>query len=308
MNKNFVVKTFRMGMLKLKKYAPHILVGAGVVGTVTSTVLACKATTKISGVLEQSKNDIEIINAAANDTTLEVEYTEEDRKKDLAITYAKTGVEIAKLYAPAVILGVASIGCVLTSHKILNGRNAALAAAYAGVDKAFKEYRSNVIEKYGEHIDKELRYGIKAKNITEIEIDDETGKEKKIKKSVDVIEGDVPNYSPYAKFFDEASPYWQKDADYNLMFLRGVQNWANDYLKANGYLFLNDVYKELGIPCTKAGQVVGWVYNKDNAIGDNYIDFGMYDIRREPVRDFVNGYERSIILDFNVDGYILDLI
>lgn len=308
MNKNTIVKAVNVGMLKLKKHAPHILVGTGVVGTVASTVLACKATTKISDILDRAKNDVEIINAAVNDETLEVEYTEEDRKKDLAITYTKTGVEIAKLYAPAVILGVASIGCILTSHKILNGRNAALAAAYAGVDKAFKEYRSNVIEKYGDHIDKELRYGIKAKNITEVEIDDETGKEKKVKKSVDVIEGDIPDYSPYAKVFDEASPYWQKDADYNLMFLRGVQNWANDYLKVNGFLFLNDVYDELGIPRTKAGQVVGWVYDKDNAIGDNYIDFGMYDIRREPVRDFVNGYERNIILDFNVDGYILDLI
>ena len=64
----------------------------------------------------------------------------------------------------------------------------------------------------------------------------------------------------------------------------------------------------LGIPRAKAGQVVGWVYDAKNPIGDNYVDFGIYDIHRETVRNFVNGYERTILLDFNVDGNILDLM
>ena len=61
----------------------------------------------------------------------------------------------------------------------------------------------------------------------------------------------------------------------------------------------------LGIPRTKAGQVVGWIFDKDNPIGDNYVDFGLLNTQNE---DFVNGYKRSVLLDFNVDGMILDRI
>ena len=308
MSKTAIVKTLNKTALKLKKYAPTILVGVGVVGTVASTVLACKATTKLEDVLEQTKGDVDIIHTAVKDETLEGKYSEEDSKKDLAITYAKAGVQIAKLYAPAVILGVASIGCILTSHNILNKRNAALASAYIGIDKAFKEYRGRVVEKYGDVIDKELRYGIKAKTVTETEVDEETGEKKKVKKTVYTSNGSHKDISAYAKFFDEGSIYWENDPEHNLMFLRARQNWFNDKLKADGYLFLNDVYDELGIPRTKPGQIVGWIYNENNPIGDNYVDFGMYDVNYEPARDFINGHECNILLDFNVDGPILDLI
>ena len=92
------------------------------------------------------------------------------------------------------------------------------------------------------------------------------------------------------------------------MFLFKQQNYANDTLKARGYLFLNEVYDMLGIPRTKAGQVVGWIYDEKHPIGDNFVDFGIVDVNNERSRAFMNGYERSIILDFNVDGNILDLI
>ena len=71
-----------------------------------------------------------------------------------------------------------------------------------------------------------------------------------------------------------------------------------------------DVYDMLGIPRTKAGQIVGWLYRPEdpNYKGDNHVDFGIYDYTKEINRDFVNGYERTILLDFNVDGPIYDLI
>ena len=64
----------------------------------------------------------------------------------------------------------------------------------------------------------------------------------------------------------------------------------------------------LGIPRTRAGQIVGWIYDKKNPIGDNYVDFGIYDTNKEANRNFVNGYERTILLDFNVEGNILELM
>lgn len=292
--------------LQLKKHSPEILVVAGVVGTVASTVMACRATTKVSVILEETKEQIDSIHEVSSNEEYADKYSEEDAKKDTAIVYAQTAVKLAKLYAPSVILGTLSLGCILSSHNILHKRNVAIAAAYATVDKSFKDYRGRVVERFGETVDHELKHSIKAQKIEEVVVDEETGKEKKTKKTVDV--SGVDGYSDYARFFDDACKGWQKDPEYNLMTLRATQQWANDLLKANGHLFLNEVYDMLGIPRTKAGQVVGWVYNTENPVGDNYVDFGIYNIYREANRDFVNGYERSILLDFNVDGNIWDLI
>ena len=293
--------------LQIRKHSPEILMIAGVVGTVASTVLACKATLKVNEVLEEKKNTIDAIHTCLENET--IEYTEEDSKKDLTILYAQTGIKLVKLYAPAVILGALSITSIVAGHKILKKRNLALAAAYAVVDKGFKDYRKRVVERFGEQLDKELRYNLKAKEIEEV-VKDKDGNEKVEKKVVNVIDSENPlnGVSEYAKFFDEVSTNWSKDPEYNLMFLRRQQDRNNEKLKATGYLFLNEVYDMLGIPRTQAGQVVGWIYDKKNPNGDNYVDFGIYDVHSEAKRGFVNGVERSILLDFNVDGVIYDKI
>lgn len=293
--------------LQIRKHSPEILMVAGVVGTVASTVLACKATLKVNEILEEKKNTIDAIHTCLENET--IEYTEEDSKKDLTILYAQTGIKLVKLYAPAVILGALSITSIVAGHKILKKRNLALAAAYAVVDKGFKDYRKRVVERFGEELDKELRYNLKAKEIEEV-VKDKDGNEKVEKKVVNVVDNENPlnGVSEYAKFFDEVSTNWSKDPEYNLMFLRRQQDWANEKLKATGYLFLNEVYDMLGIPRTQAGQVVGWIYDKKNPNGDNYVDFGIYDVHSEAKRGFVNGVERSILLDFNVDGVIYDKI
>lgn len=311
MSKNKLVTTVTASLgkvgLTLKKHSPEILVVSGVIGVVTSTVLACRATTKVSEVLEKAKDDIETIHAVAEDPEFAEQYTAEDSKKDLAIVYAKTGIEIAKLYAPAVILGTLSITGILASNNILRKRNVALAAAYAAVDKGFKEYRGRVVERFGEAVDRELRYNIKAQEIEETVVDEKTGKEKTVKKTVEVIES--PHDNPCAKWFDESSRHWVKDANLNLMFLRAQQNYFNDLLKARKYVFLNEVYEALDIDPTPMGQHVGWIYDPDNVNhqGDNHIDFGIYSAYRG-ARNFVNGLERSILLDFNPDGDILSLM
>lgn len=300
-------KTFKKVGFKIKKNSPELLIGAGIVGVVASTVMACKATTKLNDILKDSEEQINQVHEATTDIKLAGKYTEEDAKKDLFIIYVQTGVKVAKLYAPAVLVGGLSLASILTSHKILKTRNVAIAAAYKAVDKGFKEYRSRVVDRFGEEIDKQLRYNIKAKEIETVTVD-EKGKEKIEKEVVQVSEFDPEQYSEYAKFFDNGNPYWEKDAEYNLMFLRNQEKYANDKLQANGYLFLNEVYDMLGIPKTKAGQVVGWIYDKNHPIGDNYVSFGIYDINKPANRDFVNGIERTILLDFNVDGNILDMM
>lgn len=288
---------------QLKKHSPEIFVVAGVAGTVVSTVMACKATTKVNPILEEAKAMIDNIHAIAEKP--DTEYTKEDTNKALAITYTKTGLELAKLYGPAVLLGAASITCILTSHKILRKRNIALAAAYATEHIGFKEYRGRLIERFGEELDKELKYNIKAKEVEEV-VTNEDGTETTVKKTVNVAD---PNLnSDYARFFDEYCTGWSKVPEYNLVFLKQQQNYANDILKTRGHLFLNEVYDMLGIARTQAGQIVGWVYDLEHPVGDNFVDFGIYDLYDERKRDFVNGRERSILLDFNVDGNIWELM
>lgn len=302
---NKMTRTVNMAGLKLKKRSPEILLALGVVGTVVSTVTACKATTKISIILDTAKEDIASVHECKQKEELKNKYTLEDSRKDLAIIYTQTGVKLVRLYAPAIILGTMSITSILASNNILRKRNMAIAAAYATVDKSFKEYRGRVVEKFGEEIDRELKYNIKAKEIEEAGVD-KKGKEITVKKEVQAVDPNM--YSEYARFFDDGCAGWEKDSEYNLMLLKSEQNYANDRLKARGYLFLNEVYERLGIPPTKAGQCVGWIYNPDHPVGDNFVDFGIYDLYKEKNRDFVNGYERTILLDFNVDGDILDLI
>ena len=302
---NKITGAFNKVGYQIKKYSPEICVVAGVVGVVTSAVMACKATTKVSEILDETKETLDVIHKGVEDGNINgKEYTQEDSKKDIAITYAQTGIKFVKLYGPSIILGGLSLTSIITSNVILRKRCGALAAAYATVDKGFKEYRERVTERFGADVEREIRYGVKTQEVEETVVA-EDGTETVVKKTVSTIDPEVAvNCSPYAKFFDEASPYWEKDPEYNLMFLKAEQNYANDLLKARGYLFLNDVYKRLGIPETKAGQVVGWIYDEKCPVGNNYVDFGIHTSDREKTRDFVNGYENCILLDFNVDGDI----
>lgn len=293
----------------MRRHSPEILVIGGAVGTVVGAVMACKATTKLETVIETRKDEVVAIREYAKrpDVIEAGNYTEKDCQKDVAITYARMGLDLIKLYGPSVIIGGASLGCMLTSHNIIRKRNMALAAAYATVDKSFKDYRNNVVERFGEQLDKELKYNIKQKEVEEIVVDDE-GNQTTVKKTVTVAS---PMQNEYAFFFDETCRCWTKSAEANKVFLLNVQNWANEKLQSRGHLFLNEVLDELGMDRTRAGGEVGWMYDpKGIDCGDNYVDFRLFDqcgIERydERKRAFINGQERSILIDPNVDGPIL---
>ena len=300
-----LTRTFNRTGLKIKKHSPEILLVTGTVGVVASTVMACKATLKVEEIVDEAKEKIDTIHQVSADPAMAEKYSEDDGNKDLAIVYTQTAVKFIKLYGPSVTIGVASLACMIGSNRILNKRNAALAAAYAAVDKSFKEYRGRVIERFGKQMDRELRYNIKAQEIEETTVD-ANGKETVTKKTVDVM--DPNSYSQYAIVFDDSNEGWDPDPERSKYFLIQQQNWANERLKSRGHLFLNEVYDMLGAKRTKAGAQVGWVYDEKNCEGDNSVDFGIFDTNSPKARDFVNGIEKVIVLDFNVDGYILDMI
>ena len=306
---NKITRTFHKVGFKLKKHSPEILVVAGVIGTVTSAVMACKATLKVNDVIDETKETIEDIHYCVGKglkTADGEEYTQEVANKELTIVYIQTGWKFAKLYGPAVLLGVASIGCMVGSNKILRKRNIALGAAFTAMDKSFKEYRGRVIEKFGKDLDRELRFNTKAKQIEETVVD-ENGKESTVTKTVEIVDPNV-THSIYSVVFCEGNTGWTKNAELNKVFLLQQQNYANDKLRLNGVLTLNEVYDMIGAPRTAYGQLAGWVYTEDSSVGDNFVDFGIFDINSEKKCDFINGIERSIILDFNCIGNILDYI
>lgn len=302
---------------QLKKHSPEILVVAGVIGAVASAVMACKATLKAEKVLDETKEKMNKVHESTEKGRTEAgeEYSAEDAKKDTTLVYIQAGAKLAKLYAPAVALGAMSITGILTANNILRKRNVALAAAYTAVDKSFKEYRNRVIERFGQEIDRELKYNIKAEKVKKTVVDEETGKEKKVKETTFLA--NPSGVSGYAKFYEKytldeegnsvLNPNWENNNDYNFMFLKAQQRLANDVLRSRKRLFLNEVYHMLGLPATKAGQIVGWIYDPENPVGDNYVDFNLCE-GSLIYSDCADETAPGILLDFNVDGNIWELM
>ena len=300
---NKVSRSIHKVGFKFKKHGPEILVVVGVVGIVSSTVMACKATTKVNDIIDEAKETIDKIHDGVENhkhTSDGEEYTQEIANKDLSIVYAQTGLKFVKLYGPSIALGIVSIGCMVGSNQILRKRNAALAAAFAAVDGSFKDYRKRLIERFGKDLDRELRFGIKAEEVEETAVD-ENGNETTVKKTVQVVDPNTA-HDLYSVIWCEGNTGWTKNAELNKAFLIQTQNYANDKLKMNGVVTLNEVYDMLGAPRTAYGQLAGWVYTEDCTAGDNFIDFGIWNGNDPKVCDFVNGKERSIILDFNCIG------
>jgi Family of unknown function (DUF6353) len=290
--------------LLAQKHSPSILFGVGVVSMVGSTVLACRATLKLDEVLsniEAEKGKTVQVKELVDspEYTGEETYTDSEMKRDVSIILVRGTVQVIKLYAPAIVVGGIGIVCLTKSHQILMDRNAALTAAFVAVDRAFKQYRARVVDRYGEDTDRDLRYDNEEVDV----IDEETGK---VSTQYQVTEGE---HGMYARWFDCENGNWNNVPfdERNWMWLRTQQNWANDMLRSRGHLFLNEVYSMLGLAHTSAGAIVGWVYLRDNDRGDNYVDFGCWDQHKDPDR-FFNGRDGAILLDFNVDGPIWQLM
>lgn len=292
-----LLKTASRGGLVLKRYAPEILTGVGVVGVVVSTVFACKATLKVIAVIDEAKADVESIHETRENRP--ERYSEDDSKKDLAQVYTRSAVAVIKLYGPSVVLGAFSIACILGGQRILRKENAALTMAYAGLAESFKKYRERVRAEQGVEKDRQFLHGLKKE---EILIQDENG----VTTVQDVMTLENPNdLSIYARMFGDGNRNCSHNSEMNLVFLRQQQNFANDMLKARGHLFLNEVYDMLGFERTDAGQFVGWVHGFGT--GDGFVDFGIYDPSLYNGHS-IEGKDYQFLLDFNVDGIILEIL
>jgi hypothetical protein len=296
--KNKVTSTAGRQVLHAQKHSPTLLFAFGVTGVVTTVVLASRATLKMDEILEE----VEKKRAQIDETiALDIEnYQPEDAVHDGNTLRVQTALKIAKLYTPAVAVGMISIACLTGSHYIMSRRNIALTATLAGVDRMFKEYRSRVVDELGVEKDQEFRYGTVE---TEITVETDEGPKKKTVKVVD------KHKDPYTFLFDQVnSKNWDKIPAYNQTFLNAQQDFANQRLQAYGHVFLNEILDSLGFDRTPAGAVTGWIKDAhQTGDGDGYIDFG---IMRDLVRakEFLNGEAPAIWLEFNVDGPIYNKI
>ena len=300
-----------IGKVKIlcKKHAPEILLVTGTIVVVGSAVYACKQTLKAHDILEKANSDLGDVEKAIEVSNPE-DYTPKDARNDRMKVYGRTFIDLAKCYGPAVIGGIIGFGMIFGGHKILRGRNIALTAAYSGLLAQYKEYRKKVIDKLGEDEEFKLRSGVEERVASIIDEDGNQIEEAK----VNYIPDDGSKHSIYSRIFDECNSNWSRNPSSNLLFLRSQQNFANEKLRADGFLLLNDVYQSLGMPRTSAGAVVGWVWDPDKELDDkardNYVDFGIYNelYKDSAKRDFLNAAEPCVWLDFNVDGVVYELI
>lgn len=293
-------KSFKKAQLTVRKHSPEILMVAGVIGTVAGAVMACKETLELEDVLDECKQEkMELEEQYA----MCEEYSEDALKKDKVKLTIKQAAKIVKLYAPSVIMEATSIGVIFASNDIMRKRNASMAAAYATLNSMYKRYRQNVIESYGEEVDKDMRFGVKHEKVTEI---DEDGNKVKIDARIVDLDNTALAISDYSRFFQMGCKGFDASSGrYNLLYLKGIQAMFNNKLIADGYVMLNDVYRELGFDTIPEGWSIGWVYDEANPIGDNYIDFGLYEARNKNQRA-VNDWEPVILMDFNVDGNLYE--
>lgn len=291
--------------LGIKKHSPEILVATGIGTGIIAAVIACKQTIKANDIIAVAQENLQHIkNAKELAANNEVEYTEEDEQADRETIGKQITIGMVKTYALPVGLGILSITCILAGHHILKKRNVALAAAYSALSTDFMNYRKRVVDKYGKDVDFMLKNGLEKQIVANQVVDPETGEVKETKEEVLTYDGD--KLSQYARIFDEVgSTQWTPSADHNRAFLLMEQNYFNERIKTRGYIFLNEVYERLGFRPTKAGSVVGWVYQNADYEG---IDFGIFTAHTQKAAEFLEGTEPSIILDFNVQGDILSLV
>lgn len=286
MNLGVVTRLAGRAGLVLSKHAPTILTAAGTAGFIGTTILASKATLKVEETIAEETALLVKVHEAHEAGKLE----DKDALHDKVVLYTRMTTKLAKLYAPALILGAASIVSLATGHGIMLKRNASLAAAYAAVDQAFKTYKKKVESKFGKDAVIDALVSTAEEDLTKNELTME---------AIAAVDG----VSPYGVIFDETNNNWSADEDLSMLHLKCQQQYANDILQTRGHIFLNEVYKMLGFPHTPAGAVTGWV--KGN--GDDFVDFNIFEGTFEG-EDEKGRTVTKWALDFNVDGVMYDKI
>lgn len=302
MKKSFIPKRLsRMSsrsVLKVRKNSPTILVVAGVVGLGVTAVLAAKATPRASVVVNEHKAQRVQIGDVPKKNTVSKEARKDVQVQVLELYY-NTGLELTKVYGPTLVVGTLSACSVLYGHKILQGRHVATLTAYSGLTEQFAAYRGRVRQTLGEKAEREIFNGAHGEYV------EDPNHPGEYKLQPVYPDGDLTPTSTQV-WFDDKNAYYKLDPEINKMHLNAVQEHMNQKLNVYGHVFLNEVKDALALPRTADGQMLGWVYGAGT--GDNFIDFGHLSNTDPATDEFRQGLRPDVLLNFNVDGVVYDLI
>lgn len=269
-----------------KKYAPEILLGTAAVAGTACVVTSCRATLKAKKSWEaHQERKLQIA-----EKVQEEQITTEESKVEMRKEIVKVGLELAKEYAIPFSLYTATIGCVLGSYKIQKSRLQAISATLSAMSAAYSSLVMRL--KNGAENGLTAEEVLQGKFVCKVENEDGT-----VEEYTTTVKNPYDN--PFKFRFDRYSTSWEHHHFSNECILKAEENWANTALELNGYLFLNDVLDRLGIPKTKAGQILGW---RKDGNGDGFVDFGVVDCQ---TLIGVEYDDNAFELNFNVDGDIL---
>lgn len=221
MSKQALAKIARDVRLSVSRHSPEILIGIGITGMITTTVLAVKATPKALLLMEERKKELDVEK----------------------LTPVETVKTTWKCYVPAAVSGVASIACLIGSNSVNAKRNAALATAYKISETAFSDYRNKVIETIGEKKEKTVRD----------KVSEEQVKNNPVKHTEIIVTGKGKTL-----FYDNHSGrYFYSD----LELIKRAANKLNRDIITDPFdsgVTLNQFYEEIGLSGTATGDALGW--------------------------------------------------
>lgn len=283
----------------LREVRPEIMLGVGAASVLAGTILACKKTKDAEPIIENAKEQTDELKFVAQNPQAD----EKPTVKEYIRVYARTGFELAKVYALPASLWVGGMVCIFGSHGEMRSRNAKLLANSVALKKFFDEYRAMVREKIGEEAERDLYFGAEDKDIEIEETDPITG-ETKTRKTHGKVFRKQPG-SMYARNFTSKTSDEFDVRSYADFFLDARIENLNKKLHLVPFITLNDVYDELGFKpgegrCAE-GMTVGWVWNPKIDRGDREIRIERLE-GWEEVYDPVSGLTKlrpCLRLDFN---------
>lgn len=291
-------------IFQLRKHAPEILVGLGVTSIAGGTVLACKATLDAKDILsEEIETEVYQGEDEYGNEQYEVLGDDEIRKEQV-----KKGAKVALSYLPAAGLLVGGTAMLVGAKSIEHRRLTAALGAYSSLQSMFETYRGRVISEHGPAADQRALTGEVTEKLESVE-EAEDGKKPK-KRKQELVVRNVDDEDPFHRIFDECNCPHQfvHNLEENKFFLECWQTRFNQKLKAEGRVFLNDVYQALGFDYLPIGQFVGWVADDVEGAKDGFIDFGIdYAYLKDEVAaslDEGRAPEPAIWLNFNCDGEV----
>lgn len=301
--------------VKGAKYLPHILVGTGIVSVTAGTVIAVTNTTKANDIIEEFNSEmdkIERVKQMAEEK--KAVYTRKNEMEDKVKVYSRTAYNIVKANWVPITLYVGGVAMILSGFHIINQRYIGMAASYAALHKSYSDYRHRVVEDQGTDADFRYATGAKRESLDYTEVD-ENGETKDVHTDADNVV-DPKSMSLYSVLFDEEnSSIWTPNAVTNKAQIKAVEEYWNRpaQFEHRGFVYYFEVLRDLGIwdrlpiETQKALVGLGWVWG----VGDNRVSLGIFDINKPKTfaqKDFITGYEPSVLIEPNLDGMVADLL